>query len=396
VFIKRNTQSVPKKIDLLGHEQQLQESQSDRKSFTLFGTQQGRTTHYSSARKTYQPILPAGTQSNYAYIAGEFALSRLKQTSVVEVIQKNYSDPYKLKTGLEVSVANVLKRNFRSVGLLQDQDGYQGTALLISLNLAIVARHCLEGSRMHDCSIRFGYYEGSQEEVYRIINILENDEKLDYAIIALEGTPGRKFGFTPTFNLSRYALEFRKVVQQNSNSLLARLGKDIDPQQPFSASSYCDYLRSVSRSFIEIEMKEKRKEYLEQQRKSKAGGNAIQRTQLRLMKHDVKNYEVKSVRELMTHFPQLGPNILDTKNISATDSNKLIFMNPNTGWYICHDKFGKYNTVCISDSSNKPKPGDAHVALNGTISTKDLDQRFHFRNRNTNNGGDHYSGPAPA
>lgn len=52
-----------------------------------------------------------------------------------------------------------------------------------------------------------------------------------------------------------------------------------------------------------------------------------------------------SVRELATYFPELGPVIFDLRNKEHTSTNKTLFKNSNTGWYICYDQHGEYNTI---------------------------------------------------
>lgn len=117
----------------------------------------------------------------------------------------------------------------------------------------------------------------------------------------------------------------------------------------------------------------------EAKEKAKKISGAEKRTVVRLAKHPSKEWEVMSVRELADHFPcMLGKSITNHSNTEYTKTNKIVFKNKDTGWHVCHDKFGCYNTV-LNELGH-------YVALDGTTSKQGTDKKFHFRNVEQSSG----------
>jgi len=106
--------------------------------------------------------------------------------------------------------------------------------------------------------------------------------------------------------------------------------------------------------------------------KGKAINGAIARTAVRMEKHNDNVYKTVDTRTLAQRFPQLGQGIFSAKAPEHTSTNKTVFKNPNTGWDVCYDKSGQYNTV-------HNEKGE-YVALDGKTSATGKDEKFHFNN----------------
>ena len=139
----------------------------------------------------------------------------------------------------------------------------------------------------------------------------------------------------------------------------------LDAAPFFPASTETPFFGSISR-----EANERRKARMRKEEEERARRGAIERTDRRLAAHPVEEYEIKSARELAAYFPKLGARIFARPE--QTPSNKTLFINPDTGWYVCQDNHGKYNTVFNERGW--------YVALDGTESALGQDSKFHFLN----------------
>ncbi len=157
---------------------------------------------YSSTEKMFYGPVPYNTQTyNYACVSGNFDVSRLPQTNILDVISTNSRDRYKLMGPYEVSLSNTLSKVFRSVGAIKDSYGNcLGTGTLISNNFILIARHSIEGLDVRTLNAVFedfkiqghGYTQGSK---YEVDYVVESNSHLDYAIVKLKGNPGKKHGY---------------------------------------------------------------------------------------------------------------------------------------------------------------------------------------------------------
>lgn len=107
-----------------------------------------------------------------------------------------------------------IKRHWRDNG---QETADWCTAFLVSDNLAITNNHCLPGltdSEVAVARVRFNYLrpnEGSSSS-FIVSRVVESDPALDYAVIALEGTPGLTFGTVPLLTRPPLAAEPLNLV----------------------------------------------------------------------------------------------------------------------------------------------------------------------------------------
>ncbi len=179
------------------------------------------------------------------------------------------------------------------------------------------------------------------------------------------------------FNVARYAVEIEKIISKNKSSILSG-------NTTVSVSNLKRFLPNVARPFFEIEMKDARRIYLARKKLKEQKTKAAQRTEERINKYPVNEYEKMTVRDLAMYFPELGPNILQYQEHTAT--NKTKFCNINTGWYVCLDQKGLYSTVidggCIDNVTGAVI--EYHVALHGSKDRAGRDKKFHFENKKSN------------
>jgi len=158
---------------------------------------------YSTENRSYHGPVPANTQSRFASVEGKFTVGTLLQTDVLDVVRKEPVGPPALRTGYEVSLSNVLKEIYTSVGMIRCQGEQLGSCTLISWNLGVIPCHCIEELDVTQMTGTFGYLsdnENLQTRVGRSFNIesiVEYDLELDYAIVRFGGSPGKDYGFVP-------------------------------------------------------------------------------------------------------------------------------------------------------------------------------------------------------
>lgn len=383
---------------------------------------------YSSTRKNYERNRVLGFDTNFSSFAttDELLLPNIAQTDAQEVLV-SFTGARRL--GSYKSVGIVLNSNNDAIG----------SCVLLPNARILSCRHVFEGNGdIRHMKAVFGYFTASDECIaIGMQAIQEEDLELDYAIIQLSDSPRiapMEFNTNITtaslallhyplgkplqcsverrddsnlyslrfvvyhdsdfcssggayvgndgkccaihlgcekesngilsFNLSRYAVEISRIQEKQPDSLLFLPNKTV-------LTSLTE-LSSVKRGYEdEKNAKSKKRHELKENNRSISG--SIARTSVRLEIHDPIEYQVYSVRDLATRFPELGLSIVS--NVEHTHTNKTKFINSITGWYVCYDKYGNYNTV-IDNFGN-------HVALDGEKSRDGKGDKFHFRNSDT-------------
>ncbi|MBT6538362.1 MAG: hypothetical protein HOL58_02620 [Francisellaceae bacterium] len=176
-----------------------------------------------------------------------------------------------------------------------------------------------------------------------------------YAIhVGRENISDERFGF----KISEYLLTERSV----------RLGsflKDTEsPPKPYSAMSL--YAPEANKNSAAK---------LQKKRQNLSISKAVERTKARFLKHGIteSTYQHVGTRELADHFAKLGSCVFDSSKVIHTDTNKIVYTNPTTGWNICYDKYGKYSTVHDEH--------DNYVELDGIRDKSGKKAECHFFNK---------------
>ncbi len=157
-------------------------------------------TLYSNPRKHFVGPVPANSQvSTYTQVAGQFRISRLAQTPVMQAMRYDPVDRGHLMGPYDVSLSRVLQNTYSAVGAVESGEGlHRGTAFLLAANVAILSRHTLEGQDIRSSGIRMGMvaqYGCAVGQFYPIQSIIEDHPELDYMIVRLQGTPGLRHGY---------------------------------------------------------------------------------------------------------------------------------------------------------------------------------------------------------
>jgi len=155
----------------------------------------------TSAKQFYGPVPVSDHFSPYASTAGQFRIARMPQTDILDAIEEDPIEIGHLRSPYDVSLKDSLLPVATSVGMVLHEGSQLGSCTLISPNVAIVPCHCIEGIDVRNISALFNhvYYRGAQQQTfsYRMEYILEADPELDYALVVLEGQPGKHHGFLP-------------------------------------------------------------------------------------------------------------------------------------------------------------------------------------------------------
>ncbi len=145
--------------------------------------------------KSFYSAVPANSQN----LSGPsplhtFSITRLEQTPIMEALTKE-DEGYFKHLG-DVSLAKAISPIKTCVGFVCDGEGQLGSCTLIASNLALVACHSLEGiSDVRNVRVRFGFGENLECRDYKILDITEYNQDLDYAVIRLNGAPGEIYPF---------------------------------------------------------------------------------------------------------------------------------------------------------------------------------------------------------
>ena len=156
---------------------------------------------YSSYSKSYfSAIASSGNYSEYGSFKPVFDVDRMRQTDVLKVVESKTSKlPGQISDMNEVSLVSVLQRVKECVGIVSIEGSQLGSCCLISEDLAILACHSIEGVSLPNVSVDFGFLRGEFDFFagisYNVKGVVEYDPDLDYAIVALEGSPGKRHGF---------------------------------------------------------------------------------------------------------------------------------------------------------------------------------------------------------
>ncbi len=160
----------------------------------------GRFGGYSTPSRIYQAVVPANSEMQlYESPRGQFRVTRLSQTDVFDAIRFDPVDEGHLN-GLNDKSLRVLAPFAQSVGMMSYGNKQMGSCSLIAPNLAIIACHCIEGRDVRNLDAKFGFVFDGEMQVthlgteFKVLQVLEHDPSLDYAIVELEGTPGLQYG----------------------------------------------------------------------------------------------------------------------------------------------------------------------------------------------------------
>lgn len=149
--------------------------------------------HDSTRRKDFYPAVPATTYSENAgaSIYGCFDYKRLKQTAVADLLNGKIP-PQEYQGVPHHSLADTLRSKVSPFGAISNSSGCLGSGILIGKNLLLVSRHSIAGHALDDMVVELGYLE-QEGFKFRIKHIVEDNEKLDFAILDVEGEPGGIF-----------------------------------------------------------------------------------------------------------------------------------------------------------------------------------------------------------
>lgn len=163
---------------------------------------------YSSKKKIYYPVVPFNAQpsQNTSFVAN-FAITRLPQTDVLDVVNNQIHEPHGFGT---VSVAHTISSLLSKMGTIRDAVYGEnlGTCTLIAHNLVLVARHAVEGRNIQNLTVLFGYTQFNGHSYYSghtsFECVIEEDALCDYAVIQLKKPLGERLGFV-SLSIESYA-----------------------------------------------------------------------------------------------------------------------------------------------------------------------------------------------
>lgn len=151
--------------------------------------------------RNFYGIVPANSQMDCsASTQGDFKISRVKQSDILRILDADLTDPCRLTGLYDVSLKEVLISCWQSVGQVIFSNNHLGSCTLISHNLALVPCHIIEGFDVRNMTAIFGRARASMTETlnwtsYKVLGVVECDPNIDYAILALDGMPGKNHGF---------------------------------------------------------------------------------------------------------------------------------------------------------------------------------------------------------
>lgn len=122
---------------------------------------------------------------------GELNVTRLAQTSIQDCKHIKPSLGH-IHSPFDTSARDIINNAHQCIGRLEQKDGaWLGTAILISVNCALVARHSIENIPLIHLRVRFNYSHSNRSFppfpiISTISSIIEDDVDFDYAIICLK------------------------------------------------------------------------------------------------------------------------------------------------------------------------------------------------------------------
>lgn len=149
-------------------------------------------------RCDFDPVVPFNAMlSGSSYPLYTLDVSRLPQTHVIDVLNRNYLNKYHEVDTSCISLSDCVSSVQRNVGALSENKGRAyASGILIAPNLFLTARHAVEKKLPREVMIRLGYQRHSCElfhgNFYEISGLVEECEDLDYAILLLK-KPIRNF-----------------------------------------------------------------------------------------------------------------------------------------------------------------------------------------------------------
>lgn len=154
--------------------------------------------NYSTSSRAFYGPVPAGTGGPmYESPMGQFRMDRLPQSDAWETIKRDPIPAGQMLRTYDVSL-DVLRPYAASVGAMRCGNTQLGSCTLIFANLAMIPCHCIEGLNVKTLEAVFGHVtldgilHGGYS--YQVVQVVEHDPLLDYAIVQLEGTPGITHG----------------------------------------------------------------------------------------------------------------------------------------------------------------------------------------------------------
>ncbi len=185
---------------------------------------------YSTLDRIFYPSVPANSQtSSYTPVQGIFRVSRLEQSDILKVLDADPVDKGHLQGPYDVSLKATLSSIWKAVGKIAFKNNHLAGCTLLSHDLAIVPCHSIEDLDVRTLHVTFGRVLTDQHTLigdsYNVQGIVECDPALDYAILKLEGTPGKKYGFLP-------------IRQEGVNSHPALLHYPLGKPQKISIHAY--------------------------------------------------------------------------------------------------------------------------------------------------------------
>lgn len=156
-------------------------------------------TGYSSPEKAFYGVVPYNTQTlHYQSAMGQFDVSRLPQTPVLDAIQMGQSNP--LMYG-EVSLKDTLSTLYPKIGSIQMGHRDLGTCTLVAENVVLVARHAIQDLPIDQMGVNFGLVESNgtliRSGYANFDHVIESSIACDYALIALDRPIGEDLGTVP-------------------------------------------------------------------------------------------------------------------------------------------------------------------------------------------------------
>lgn len=168
--------------------------------FPPLGFSVGGFGEYSTASRIPQPVVPATPgRPLFEAPSGQFRITRLDQCDVLDAIQLDPVDEGHLN-GIYDKSLKTLAPFAQSVGMMSFNGKQMGSCSLISPNLAIIACHCIVGGDVRKLQAKFGYVSSAEHQRtfagtnFQVLQVVEYDPILDYAIVQLQGTPGTEYG----------------------------------------------------------------------------------------------------------------------------------------------------------------------------------------------------------
>jgi hypothetical protein len=140
--------------------------------------------------KRYHSVLPFNAEENHPFASSivQFTISRLSQTPTLEAIRKPVESGHLSSPG-DINLYDVISPIYKSVGRITIGDQHLGTCSLVSDDIVLVPRHCVERMNVSQIKIRFENVVDNAPEFHTvpisIEGIVEDGYPQDYVLLKL-------------------------------------------------------------------------------------------------------------------------------------------------------------------------------------------------------------------